>query len=1142
MQYNETYGHFIRFSDPVTKPMEASLYITLLGKLEISLGGVLLVSRRRKSLALLAYLVVTGEVHSRKTLAGLLWGEATEVNAGAGLRKALAELRAMIGPYLIDENQQVAFDRSRPYQMDLEQFERGVAGIGEHRGATLSPEEAAALAKAIECYRGDFLAGFHVRRAPAFEEWVTLQRERLRLAAIYGLYTLSVYTYSQGDFQKSVQYTRRLLEMEPCQEEAHRQMMSLLALSGQRELALRQYQTCRHVLADTFGITPQDETTALYQRIRAGADFETTPGKYVHNLPIPPTPLIGRQADVEAIETCLADPNCRLITILGPGGSGKTHLALEVAARLIERETPLFDDGVYFVPLNPLRTIDALPSTIAHHLGYRFHKGSPPFEQLLGYLASQKLLLILDNFEHLLSSLFSEGAEGETDPLTQILQAAPGVKLLVTSLVRLNLQSEHLHPLSGIEFPAAEEEIALHLESFPAVDLFIQSVRRVSPDFEPDDADLIAIFEICRQVRGLPLGILLAASWASTLSPVDMAARLAADTGEAETGLDFLEAAWGDFPARHRSLRRVFAHSWNLLAPQERDVLANLSIFRTSFSLYAAQQVGGASLRDLRSLVERLLVQRAASGRYEIHELLRQFARSELEAVSEMRDRHAAYYAAKLEGWAADIKGERQMAAIETLDLEIDNARAAWNWALAQGNLAIIDRAMNGLCLYYDWRYRLPEGSSACQALIERLKNPDPPLQISNVNRILAKALAWQSVFDYVGESENLLRRSLAYLDDPVTQRQETRSERAFALYRLALIISQTGDYAVARQMYAQSIALYEALGDRWGVANALRGQGVLFWDSSAYAQAQEFLEKSLEIHQEIGDRRGIAASLSWLGNIALFQGEIEGERLIRESSAIYAALGDHISLVEFSGQACMALMIMGKYEEARDLMKEKRAVDYRMDFRQDAIRSLLASALIHLGEYEEARFHAQAGLDLARRLGDAFGLGFAVVVSGWLALADGQYESAHGLFREGAGHCEKRGLQELLSWALAFQGLTEQRLGKQKVAKAQIVKALQTALEIKSFVGTTFALTSSIPLMADLGIEEGALECFALISQYPMMANSAWFDDLVGQRVEVIAAKLPSDVVALARERGQVQELDAVAGEVLARLEREDS
>jgi tetratricopeptide (TPR) repeat protein len=376
------------------------------------------------------------------------------------------------------------------------------------------------------------------------------------------------------------------------------------------------------------------------------------------------------------------------------------------------------------------------------------------------------------------------------------------------------------------------------------------------------------------------------------------------------------------------------------------------------------------------------------------------------------------------------------------------------------------------------------------------------------------------------------------YLDDPATNQKEAQLERAFVLYRLAVIISQTGDHTIARQMYAQSQVLYESLGDRWGVANAVKGQGILCWDSSAYVQAQELLEKSLKIYREIGDQRGIAASLSWLGSIALFQGQVEGERLIRESRDIYAALGDYINMVEAADQACMALMMLGRYDKARDLMQEKVMLDHRMDFRQDATYALLASALIHLGEYQEARIYAQTGLDIARQLGDAFGLGFALVVRGWLALADGQYEVADTLFQEGTRHCENCGLQELSSWALACQGLVELSLGKLELAAMYLASALRTALEIKGVVGIKFAFTSSILLTAALGAKEQALERYALALQHPMVANSVWFDQVIGSQIESFAADLPLDVVMRAKARGQEQTLDTLVIKILSELE----
>ncbi|NMB88087.1 MAG: SARP family transcriptional regulator, partial [Chloroflexi bacterium] len=270
---------------------EAPLKITLLGKLEVRQGGVLLTHfQHRKTLALLAYLALTGESHSRESLAGLLWGQASDANALSGLRKVLAELRNAIGPYLLERDRWVSFNAALPCQIDVLDFERGVSEAPDQKVEMLDAAKSDALGQAIELYKGDFLAGFYIQRAPAFEDWVTLQRERLRLAALDGLYLLSKAAYRQGDFSASIRSTRRLLELEACHEEAHRQLMSLLALTGQRELALRQYERCRDALAATYDTAPQAETTALYRRIRqapnpaaGGSDF---------HLPVPTTPLL----------------------------------------------------------------------------------------------------------------------------------------------------------------------------------------------------------------------------------------------------------------------------------------------------------------------------------------------------------------------------------------------------------------------------------------------------------------------------------------------------------------------------------------------------------------------------------------------------------------------------------------------------------------------------------------------------------------------------------------------------------------------------------------------------------------------------------------------------------------------------------
>ncbi|MFQ5616297.1 MAG: BTAD domain-containing putative transcriptional regulator, partial [Anaerolineales bacterium] len=249
--------------------MTTTLQLALLGKPEISLAGVPLARLKyQKSLALLVYLAVTGRPHSREALAGLLWGESTEANARASLRKSLAELRARVGDHLIIERRQVAFNREAAYSLDVEDFEAPIERFRTRTGADLHPEEAGALALALDAYQGDFLAGFYVRRAAAFKEWAALHRERFWLMALRGLHTLANHYLTRGDYPQAIGHIERLLALEPYQEEAHRQLISLLALDGRRGAALRQYETCRRLLRAELGIEPQAEATALYHRIK----------------------------------------------------------------------------------------------------------------------------------------------------------------------------------------------------------------------------------------------------------------------------------------------------------------------------------------------------------------------------------------------------------------------------------------------------------------------------------------------------------------------------------------------------------------------------------------------------------------------------------------------------------------------------------------------------------------------------------------------------------------------------------------------------------------------------------------------------------------------------------------------------------
>jgi predicted ATPase/DNA-binding SARP family transcriptional activator len=1186
--------------------------LAVLGKIEMARWGIPMMGLiYKKSLALLCYLAVTGHPHTRETLAGLLWGEATEANALAGLRKSLADLRRFVAPHLVITRQQVSFDRACPYWLDVEVFDLQVGEALEtrERDGALTDEDAAALAGAVELYRGDFLAGFYVRRAPAFEDWVLAERERLRLSALRALHTLAAHYAARRAYAEGIEYTGRVLALEPGQEEAHRQMMSLLVLSGQQGAALRQYKTCRRVLAETWGVEPEEETTALYERIRDSGEPVARAQAPRSNLPASAIPLVGRETELAEIVARLQDPTCRLLTLVGPGGSGKTRLALEAGVRAGGG----FADGVFFVPLAPLRSVEAILPALAQSLGFFFHEESDPLRQLLDYVRQKELLLVMDNFEHLLSppSLPSPpwgggdaaratflppvgGDRGGAGLVSNLLKVGPGVKILVTSRARLNLQSEHLFSVVGMDCPpslASSPELggtegglerrrqppppappptlgegrasllelgqrgasppALegieggHWGQYSAIQLFLSSARRVQPGLELTADDLADVARICRLVEGMPLGILLAASWARVLTPAEIAARLSGDTVDGacdiDRGLDLLETDWRDVPARQRSMRAVFDHSWNLLAEHEREALAALSVFRGGFTHEAAQWVGSASLRDLMALTDQSLLQRASSGRYEVHELLRQYAEERLESrdgrgetdpQSPVRDRHSAYYADKLRAWAADLKGERQIVALEELGVEIANARAAWDWMASQSDVAGIDLALEGLGLFYEWHGRFQEGASACQAAALALSHGlgESNGETGTVKRVLARVLAWQGVFSKTERARQLFQESLTLLEDAELADRDTRSERAFILLRVGGLAE--GD----APLLEQSLALYRGLDDRWGAAQALEALGWLAWNSGGYDSAERMYKECLVIYRTLGDQKRIAQASQWLGVVLLYQGQLEGERLVREGIAIYQEIGDRMGIAGGLNTAGVGLLSLGEFAEAHTFLEQGVALYNDLGISDPLANMWLGGAKVHLGQYEQGRAWGQTALDTARALDRSF-VGFPLIVLGWAALVEGAYAEAQRLFRESADACQDAEQQELLSWVLAFLGYADRGLGQLAQAEGHLRQALQMAAEIESFVGLAFTLPGIALLLADLGQEERAVELYALASRYPVVANSRWFEDVVGRPVSAIAATLPLDVVAAAEERGRARDLDTTVAELLAEL-----
>lgn len=768
----------------------------------------------RKAEALLIYLACHAHPQPRDVLADLLWDDASQTQAAGNLRVLLNSLRRRLSPFLCIERYSLAFNFDSSFTFDVRDFENNV--------------QSRQLERAVALYRGDFLAGFNINDSRRFEEWALLERERLQRLAIDALDELLDADLHTRHYRAGIDHAAHLLRLDPLREDTHRRLMLMYARTQQRHAALLQFQTCRKILRAELDVEPAPETLRLADRLKAADTARFAP------LPIELTPFIGREAELAHIAAQLSDPRCRLLTLVGPGGSGKTRLALE-AARTLAND---FINGVVFVPLAVVHTAGGLIAALAEALGVTFVARTEPRAQLLNWLRDKELLLVLDNFEHLLPA---------ADQLVACLKTAPDLKILVTSRQRLNLQAEWLIEINGL----IETE---------ATTLFDQSAARAHPGPIGQRAD---IARICRLVQGLPLAIELAAAWAREQSCAAIADRI-------EHSLDFLATAQRDVPDRHRSLRAVFDQSWALLSPPQRAVLAQLAVFRGGFDATAAQRVAAADARTLDALIDHSLVRRVDRDRYDLHPLVQQYAAERLSDVAAVSARHAVFYADFLHAREAALKGADQDVALKTLELELGNVRAMWAWATHTIDIDVLRRSMEALVTFYWLRSWFHEGAAAFERAanaVEKIAGGD-----AEINRVWGGLLARQArLCEFTAASSDtptqLYQRSLSIL-------QALNADHALPLFGLGYMAHMRGEFETAREHYLLSLQLYQANGDAWGAANVLSNLCLTLRRQGEFAEARQRGLESLAIRREIGDRRGIASSQNNLGLVYTALGE----------------------------------------------------------------------------------------------------------------------------------------------------------------------------------------------------------------------------------------------------------------------------
>jgi len=1034
--------------------------LRLLGVPKVATAGDLSDLPLDKPASLLFYLAQRGDWVSRSELAFLYRPDAPEEVALGNVRVYLHRAKERFWARALETEK---FRVRYPIQTDVQAFERA---LEQH-------DWEAALA----LYRGPFLSGVYVPDAPGYETWLELERQDLmrkwRTAALGQSRSLE----QQGDVTAAERLLGKVLQTDPLDEEAFGAFLRVLFSAGKRSEAVSAYAAFQALLQRELGVQPLESTRVLFESLsqREPKAVSAPKPKVNHNLPLQTTHFVGRKREMAKLAALLAQPDCRLLTLVGLGGVGKTRLGLEVAHRHLEA----FADGVFFVPLAGVASPDLLAPSVAAAVGLSFSGAGDPKAQLLDFLREKELLLLLDNFEHLV-----EGAE----VLETLLSAAPKLKLLVTSRVALERRAEWLFDVEGLSYPPLEADEPLG--SFDAVKLFLNRAERLSATFVPQGETLHAVAELTRRVEGLPLALELAAPWTRSLSVRELLHKLDADLG-------LLAHPLRDLPERHRSLRAVFDLSWGRLTNGEQEALEKLSVFPGGFTLEAAEQVAGVHLALLLSLINHSLVRRSPEGRFTIHELVRQYA-ADLGRGDRrpLETNFSRYYLELVIRHEAGLQGPAPKGVLRALTSEGDNLRLACKLAAAHGDWTPLETALTGVRTLFHRAERFQEGAYLFENLVETLeahRQASPEAQ-----RLYARALLGLASFErFTGSHEETrltLQRAAAHL------RTSDQGELAYALCLLGDVTYRLGDHATAETLFAESAALSQAADAPNLHATVLRGWAWLKRAQGDFPEAMGLVKRCLELREELGDAYGIAEALESLVS------------LLRETEGLAPA---HFETLE------RALKL---YQQAGSRQGEAD------------INNMLALHARDTGDYERGERIFRACLEVARHTGNRLDEATLLFNLGESLLRRGQPASALPYLQQALAIGEtlhSLGHQMLVLVSVAEGARQQGRLGE---ARAYLHRALKLARD--NTVGVGLTLRALLYLAVLYAPEDGGQA--ALLAAFVARAKGSfsYTRNQAEQLLQELSAKLPRGTTKRLEQEAASLSLGAILERQLTLLE----
>jgi predicted ATPase/DNA-binding NarL/FixJ family response regulator len=788
-----------------------------------------------------------------------------------------------------------------------------------------------------------------------------------------------------------------------------------------------------------------------------------------NNLPTQLNSFVGRKNELADVRERLLNNECRLLTLIGLGGSGKTRLAVEVAHAVASH----FQHGVVFVGLQPLTRNDLLVSTIAQVIGLTFYGEDEPEKQLFNYLREKSLLLLLDNFEHLLD---------EAELISTILLHAPTVKILVTSREALNLQEEWLYPVKGMITPLSV--YATSLGDYDAVQLFLYHARRIQPDFELAN-ERESVIDICKMTAGLPLALELVASWLKGLTASQIAT-------EIQHNLDIFSTTARNVEERHRSIRAAFDHTWKLMADDERLTFAQLSVFRGGFDREAAQQVAGATLLHLVALVEKSLINKQTADRWDMHELLRQYGEEKLASmgISEnVNAAHSRYYADYMHQCELALKGSAQLDILPVIERDFDNTRVAWYWALKTQSHEIIHSMMEGLFWFGIIRSRQYDVNVLLQQASAQVAGDGADYVQARLHVRQCSLLPYDSPPHIIVER---LDRSLA-----IIKQYGDPTEIAIGMVLLGWFLGgvEQRDFLRALQCARDSFAYFEAVGDRYYLGYALQAFVLIYYFQGQRQKAVQYAHKCAQLRREIGDRYGTA-------------------RILLLVAAEAYSIPDYNKAEHFN-------------REVRDIWQELKSWNL-VSF----VNVNLAYLAIFRGDFEAAHILLKDALSMAREVGIPDHIAYALAISGALASLEEHYTESWQLLSQAKERATFTSSIEALEWGLPLAACG---LGDYETAKSSVYRALKYSQRLNAPGRYLWHLPAACVIIAHEDDSKRAAQIMGLIFSHPASAP-AWMEKwpLLRRLRSTLEVELGTDVYQAAWKLGETLELDAVVTEVL--------